>query len=71
MRRVFTQMSFCCAGIELSVKPSLIDSAEAQSVSLLVDGDKVMAGAVEVLSTLQIQQVMIVMYTCLHTQYVE
>ena len=71
MRRVFTQMSFCCTGVELNVKPSLMDSSEAQSVSLLVDCDKVTAGAVEVLSTLQIQQVMIVMYTCMHTQYVE
>ena len=46
-------------GIELSVKPSLMDSAEVQRVTLLKDGDKMTAGAVEVLSTLQIQQVLV------------
>ncbi len=48
-----------CSGIELSVKPSLVDSAEVQRVSVLVDGDKMTAGEVEVISTLQIQQVLI------------
>ena len=48
-----------CSGVELSVKPSLVDSAEVQRVSVLVDGDKITAGPVEVISTLQIQQVLI------------
>ena len=59
----------CCTGIELSVKPSLMDSAEVQRVSLLVDGDKMTAGAVEVISTLKIKQVLIHIYP--HTQCVE
>ena len=59
----------CCTGIELSVKPSLMDSAEVQRVSLLVDGDKMTAGAVEVISTLRIKQVLIHIYP--HTKRVE
>ena len=60
----------CCSGIELSVKPSLMDSAEVQRVSVLVDGDKMTAGLVEVISTLQIQQVLI-RHVYPHTQCVE
>ena len=56
----------CCTGIELSVKPSLMDSAEVQRVSLLVDGDKMTARAVEVISTLKIKQVLI-LYTHMHS----
>ena len=41
-----------------------MDSAEVQRVTLLVDGDKMTAGPVEVLSTLQIQQVQIHLGTC-------
>ena len=59
----------CCTGIELSVKPSLMDSAEVQRVSLLVDGDKMTAGAVEVISTQRIKQVIIHIYP--HTQCFE
>ena len=59
----------CCTGIKLSVKPSLVDSAEVQRVSLLVDGDNMTAGAVEVISTLKIKQVVILVYPL--TQCVE
>ena len=59
IRSLSHKRCMCYTGIELNVKPSLMDSAEVQKVSLLVDGDKMTAGAVEVISTLQIKQVLV------------